>query len=421
MKKRFSATCVSLVILSVWAAGFAQSPLGVHFPLGMPTNAVSGPSAAMAGSGTAVVDEYLGSTLNPANMAIGSRAAFSALVSRDKVEIRDNDGSSTASGYSPKLLSLILPLGGGSNISFAMQKQYDANLNFFTADTENIALTTHTNTIDLQNRGGLTSWQAGWGYRFNNRMSFGLIYEKLFFNSESRKNFESTLSYENGIRFRESYRDTEFSSFSSDGVRLGVQIPVHEKVMAGVSASYAFSSKSGSLTNEYQHSSDRYPHEESKEKFNVHLPPSVSAGISYHPNGKWIIALDWHSTIWDRYEHSISEKIPDDLRTTHSVALGTCFTPATNKLSAAYWETINYRAGLRYSQLPLEKSQEYLATIGTGLPIPNDGGLIDVIFGFGRRNSGKYSGLGYREYVTKFELGINGGRSWFQKPPARNY
>jgi len=414
---------VSLVILSLCTAGFAQSPLGVHLPLGMPAMAVNGPAAAMAGSGTAVIDEFLGSTLNPANMAIGSRAAFSALVSYNNLTIKDDYGSSNVSGYSPKLLSLILPLGTSSNISFAMQKQYDANLNFFTTNTlENASeLATVTSTIELQNRGGLTSWQAGWGYRFNNRVSFGLIYERLFFNKESYNSFQSSLEYPDDITFTGnstfSIRETSTSSFSSNSVRFGMQIPVHEKVTAGMSAQYVLYAKTGSLTREYQHSDDPAPHYESKRKFNVHLPPSISAGLSYEPNNKWLIAFDLHSTIWDRYDHGI--EIPEDLRTTYSMALGASFIPSANRQGAEYWETIRYRAGVRYSQLPLKESQEFMATLGTGLPIPNDGGLIDIIFGFGRRNSSKYSG--YREYVTKFELGINGGRSWFQRPAARNY
>jgi len=422
MKKRVLVNFAGLVILPLCTTVLAQSLLSAHFPLGMPNHAVSGPSASMAGSGTAVVDEYLGATLNPANMAIGSRAAFSALVSHDKVEIKDNYGSSSVSGYSPKLLSLILPLGNSSNISFAMQKQYDANLNFFTTNTftlETPPTPTIKNTIELQNRGGLTSWQAGWGYRFKNRLSVGVIYERLFFNSESRNSFQSDLTYHDGITFGSSIRETEKTSFSSNGVRFGTQIPVHEKVTAGVSAQYAFHAKTGSMTREYQHSDDNMPQEEPKRKFNVHLPPSVNAGLCYEPNNKWIFALDLQSTIWNRYDNTL--EIPDDLRTTYGVSFGTSFTPATNRLSAKYWETINYRAGLRYSQLPLEETQEYMGTLGTGLPIPNDGGLIDIIFGYGRRKSGKYSGYGYRENVTKFELGINGGRSWFQKPAARNY
>jgi long-subunit fatty acid transport protein len=302
-----------------------------------------------------------------------------------------------------------------------MQKQYDANLNFFTDTTftpKDALAETVTNTIELQNAGGLTSWQAGWGYRFKNRMSVGLIYERIFFNSESRNTFESSFAYHDGITFTSSIRETKISSFSSNGVRFGLQIPVHEKVTAGVSAQYVlYADKTGSLTREYQRSDENTPHEESTEKFSVHIPPSVSAGLCYEPNNKWLFAFDVHSTIWERYDSGLGT--PDDLRTTYGAALGTSFTPAVNRLGAKYWETIRYRAGMNYSQLPLEKSQEYMFTLGTGLPIPNDGGLVDVIFGFGGRSSKKYSG--YSEYVTKLELGINGGRSWFQKTAARNY
>ena len=39
----------AITILSLWAAAGAQSPLGLHYPLGVPDFAVTGPAAAMGG------------------------------------------------------------------------------------------------------------------------------------------------------------------------------------------------------------------------------------------------------------------------------------------------------------------------------------------------------------------------------------
>ena len=411
-----------LAVLSLCAAAFAQSLIGLNLPLGMPANSVAGPASSMAGSGTAIIDEYHGTALNPANVAIGGRAAFSGLVSFDHLEIRDNSGDASVSGYSPKLLSLILPLGGSGNIGFSMQRQYDANLNFFTTRILEDDLNYKSATIQLQNVGGLTAWQAGWGYRFKNNMSFGLMYQRLFFNSESRNVYGSTFRYGNGLSFQSSMEETIITSFASNGMRFGLQMPVHEKVTAGVAAEYVFySDKSGLSKREYLHVEGRQIDTlaplSGEGKFSVHLPPSINAGLSYKPNNQWLLAIDGHCTMWERYYNSLDRA--NKFRTTYGVSLGSSFIPSTNRMSAKYWEIVHYRAGLRYSQLALDGAQEYMMSFGTGLPIPNDGGLIDIIFGYGRRTADRYKG--YSENVTKFELGINGGRNWFQKTTARNH
>ncbi|MDR0306337.1 MAG: hypothetical protein LBI42_05795 [Chitinispirillales bacterium] len=419
MKKVFS---VVLITLSFYGIGFAQSPMGLNLPLGMPSHTVTGPSASMAGSGSAVIDEYFGTSLNPGNIAIGNRAAFSGLVSYERTGIKDNSESSSASGYSPRLLSLILPLGTVGNIGFSTQRQYDANLNFysktdpvFPSDGDEF---NYIKNIELKNTGGLTAWQAGWGYRLKNQLSFGLMYERLFFNSESRTVFESTLNYHDGITFQNSMNETVVTSFTGDGFGFGMQIPVHKKATAGVSAKYVlYSDKNGSSTREYQRSDTSAPQEKSREKFSIHLPPSINAGLSYTPNSKWLFAVDGRCTMWEHYYHELENT--KHLRNTYGVSAGTRFVPATSRFSSKYWEKIHYRAGFSYNQLAIDKSQEYLMTLGTGLPIPNDGGLIDIIFGYGHRSADRYSD--YSENVIKFELGINGGRSWFQKTASTNY
>jgi len=410
---------VAVLLPFLCAAVSAQSPLGLHYPFGMPDLAVTGAAAAMGGSGTAVAEEHLGTSLNPANMAIGGRSAYSATVSLDMVNIRDDGKSSTVSGYAPKLLSLILPIGAAGNIGFAMQTRYNANINYYmttdiTTDIDKTEGKYKANTIDLQNTGGLTSWQAGWGYRFKNGLSFGLIYERLFFNEEASSTFESVFRYKYENGGTDTYKEaslsrTETTSFSSDGIRFGTQIPVHEKVTAGIAAEYVFSNSNGKTS------------QLDESEFSLSLPPSINIGLAYKPDERWLVAADAQSTLWQLYDNEFDELFGDEeinIPQTFGVSAGGRFVPAANRLSAKYWEKIHYSAGLRYCQLPLKNSHEYALSAGTGLPIPNGGGLIDIVFELGQRIDRRYSK--YSENTVKFMLGINGGRNWFQKD-TRNY
>jgi len=407
----------AFLLLFFCAAAGAQSPIGLQYPFGLPDLAVTGAAAAMGGSGTAVAEEHLGTSLNPANAAIGGRSAYSAMVSFDFVTVNDDGGSSKVSGYAPKLLSLILPLGAAGNIGFAMQTRYNANINIQITDVlQDNEDAYKANTIKFQNAGGLTSWQAGWGYRFKNGLSFGVIYERSFFNEKSSSAFESVFSYEGAEPYTASKSETKTTAFSSDGVRFGTQIPINDNVAAGIAAEYIFRSDDGKFSREYEAN----PPETSE--FSLRLPPSINVGLSYRPDERWLIAADVRSTLWERYYSGFVLADTSMLRSTYGVSLGGRFVPTANRLSAKYWEKIHYNAGVRYNTLPLTKSreyaQEYALAVGAGLPIPNDGGLIDLVFEFGSRNDTRYSN--YSENTVKFMLGINGGRNWFQKG-TRNY
>ncbi|MFP4012597.1 MAG: hypothetical protein ACLFVQ_00800 [Chitinispirillaceae bacterium] len=401
-------TAISFLVLFVTAG--AQSPLGLHLPAGMPVQSVTGLSSSMSGSGTGVKDENMGINLNPANMAMPNRSAFSSLISYDLLQIKEKSTSSTTGHYSPRMLSLILPAGSAGNIAFSLEKRNDAAIDFLNKDVnidnENAY---RANYIGITRNGGLTSFQGGWGYSIKNGPSFGILYERLYFNLSSSSIFGSEISdildsseYEHEYTFSE---DTEMS-YSSNGVRMGMLVPIG-KLSVGLSGEYIFYTE-GDLKRTYQNLDST---ENSSSDFYVHLPPSLSAGIGYRPDSKWLLAADLHATLWERYRTELGLARP--LRRAYRVSAGARFIPAPNKLAAEYWETVQYRAGVRYNQLPFDDAQEYAISLGAGLPIANDDGLIDVIFEFGKRSDSRFPD--YSENIIRMQLGINGGRDWFRK------
>lgn len=401
---------VAISFLVLFVAANAQSPLGLHFPVGVPVQTVTGLSSSMSGSGTGVKDENMGIALNPANMALPDRSAFSSLISYDFVQVKEKNRSSSSASYSPRMLSLILPAGSVGNIAFALEKRNDAGIDFLNTDVivddEN---TYNANYIGIARTGGLTSFQGGWGYSFKNGPSFGILYERVYFNLSSSSVFGSvitdyidSLEYTNESTFSE---DTEMS-YSSNGLRMGVLAPFG-KLTVGFSGEYFFYTE-GEIKRTYQKLDTT---EESSSDFYVHLPPSLSAGIGYRPDSKWLLAADLHATLWERYRTELDVDRP--LRRAYRVSAGARFIPAPNQLAAKYWKTVQYRAGVRYNQFPVEGAQEYSFSLGAGLPIANNGGLIDVILELGKRSDSRFPD--YSENIVRMQLGINGGRDWFKK------
>jgi hypothetical protein len=395
----------------------AQSPLGLTYPLGVPDLAVAGPSAAMGGSGTAVADEYMGAALNPANAAIGGRSVFSALVSFDMTSISDNRRSSSVSNYKPNLLSLILPIGAAGNLSFSMQKRYDANLNFFTREEYDNEDTTavRTATIELHRKGGLTAWQAGWAYRFGNGIGLGVMYERLFFSRDSRSVFESVLAYNSygGDRvYGAISADSSAVDFSGDAFRFGAQVPVHEKVTLGFAGEYPLPGNgNGKATINGGNAA----------AFSATLPLSFNFGAAYAMDARWLFAADFAITPWGEYYKNTLE--PATANQCLGISAGARYIPAENVLSAKYWEKVHYGAGARYATLPNDRklagAREYALSVGAGLPIPRDGGMVDIVLSYGNRLDPRYSK--YEESVVRLQLGLSGGRDWFQKDASKEY
>jgi long-subunit fatty acid transport protein len=272
----------------------------------------------------------------------------------------------------------------------------------------------------------MTSWQGGWAFRFKNGLSLGLAYERLYYNMDASETFESTFRYEldeSSPSFTSSVYEKAASNFASDGIRFGMQVPVHEKVTLGAAAEYVFpGSGNGRWKREYHAAAV----DSSERGYSVSLPPSINIGAAYRPDDRWLLAADASATLWERYENGDPGAPSRDAQRTYAVSAGACFVPAANALSSAYWEKIRYSAGLRYATLPLPQdgpaaggAREYSLSVGAGLPIPNESGVVDLVLDVGRRTDARFAGYG--ENIVKFQLGINGGRNWFQKEKSRNY
>ena len=400
----------------------AQSPLGLTYPLGVPDLAVSGASAALGSGGTAAIEQYMGASLNPANAAVGNRSVFSALISYDIVSVYDDGATDDISGYVPKYISLIVPIGQAGNLSFSMQKRYDANLNFQTTKEEVGATTTHTYITEIRRTGGLSSWQAGWAYRFGNGFGIGLIYERLFFNLETHNVSASVLTFGDDT-YMTRISDSVVVAFASNGLRFGAQIPVNDKVTLGLTGEYLFpGNKNGSEIGGYYLDLDTADGDGYKKKLSVTLPPSMTIGAAYRPDDHWLFVADARTVLWDSYEKSYDD--PDTKpETEFGISVGARYIPAANVLSSKYWEKINYGVGIRYATLPNnredDRAHEYAFSAGAGLPIHRDGGMVDIVVSYSRRSDPKYSN--YEENIVKLQLGLNGGRNWFQRDTSKDY
>jgi hypothetical protein len=391
------------------SAAFGQSLLGLTYPFGLPVQSNSGMSLTMGGAGCAVASENNVMLLNPANLGTIDRTVLSASYSFDFTRI---DGSSSHSYFystNPVQVSIGVPFGvvGTFGISFEQRSDRTAFYN------DSMSLTYNGNDTwwlrqGLSSHGGIYAWQAGWGRSIGKYGQVGISYERFYLFDE--QTMVSQLYLLDHVQSSDS-RDSTTVLCSGNGVRAGIDVPVG-LLRIGISGEYFLMSTAMSTAGLYANGlTTPVANTSTVDSFNLRLPPSLLVGLSYDISPEWLVAGDASFVFW-RFATLGGPISKPDNATATGFSLGAQYIPAPNLLTPKYWETIRYRAGVRFTQLPARDSYEYLLSLGTGLPMGKGTGILDVAVELGRRDSKQYAN--YSEDFLNLVFGFNGGHKWVQ-------
>ena len=388
-------------VLSVQPAS-PQSLLGLQYPFGSPVRGGCGTALSLGGTGTGIGNDYFGLTFNPANLGISGRTTFAATVAGDLLELQDNDRTTRHLDMNLRLLSLTVPLSKFGALGVSVEPYSSANVRFkidrplnfdrALADTAELGVIEH---------GGAVSWQVGWGYTIKKTVRVGIAYRYLNFN----RSFAEITGIHGSLNDRKV--DSTRTTFTTSGIRGGLQVPL-KKATFGISGDYFFGNKARvvHVVRGLRDTTDL----SGTAKYHLQPPPSLTAGVSYLFDSRWLAAVDGGATLWDRYHSGIEVAAPLDRA--YFVSGGVQFIPAPNLLTPKLYEITQYRIGIRYSQLPSADATELSGTVAVGLPMLSNGGMFDIIFEGARRWDGRFEH--YRENIFSFKLGINGARKWYQ-------
>ena len=398
----FAGVCFTAVSLI-----HAQSILSVQYPGGLPQAHSTGPSISMGGAGTGIQNDFFGMADNIANLGGMNRAVFSAVTSFDFVSIRQDNARSTLFALAPRLISFAFHINPAGTFGFSIDQRSSMRLRFVTDNSIPLSDgSTITDSLGVARTGGMSSWQAGWGRAIGQWAFVGVGYERIYMSSNEIDLYSSGLS--SGIpRY-----DTLGLVLRSNAFRGGLLFPL-QKLTIGMSGEYVFKGdgertigSTDSTSNEYQ-------------TFSLTLPPSLSLGASYAFSPSWLAAVSSGITLWKNYHTTLPDTIPLGSKVDNALSFsaGVQFIPAPNLLVPQYWEIMQYRAGFRYTELPVVSGAEFAFTLGVGLPLLKGGGLIDCIAEFGRRSDSRFPN--YSENFLQLYVGINGGRRWSQNTGTR--
>ncbi len=380
----------------------SQSLLGFQYPFGMPLRGGSGTALSLAGTGTGIGNDYLGLTQNPANLGITARTTFSSTVSGDLLTLDESGKNSRHLDLGFRLISLSVPIGSFGAIGVSVEPFSASNVRFrYSEPLKNDAALPDSAELGIIEHGGAISWQVGWGYTILKKVRVGVAYRYLNFNhtlTKSRDTYGSLTDHS---------IDSTTTRFTTSGFRAGAQVPLGNFTI-GVSGDYFLlnTAKSkqvieGTLDDSVKSTPDSY---------DLKPPPAFSVGVSWQVDPRWLAAIDGGATLWDEYYSSGKKGIP--LNNAYYVSGGVQFIPAPNLLTPKLYEIIQYRAGVRYTQLPSIEGVEVGGTLALGLPLLATGGLFDIIFEYARRWDNRFEA--HRENILSVKFGINGARKWYQ-------
>ncbi len=382
--------------------------LSINYPLGLPLRSLSGTALNMGGVCVGVPNDHHVMLSNPGNLGTINKVAFSTLLLIDYLRINDYDSDLYTDHIDvrPMQISFALPLKYVGTLAFSLVKNSDA---FIKYQQSKVLENKETySQISFDRTGSLTSWQAGWGHKFGKFINAGVTYQRIYFTTSRTKLTDVIFTEGNGI---ESERDSTCLSFRANGFRLGFMGTIQNFTL-GIAVNYIFEDNLLYRNAIYNENSSLVIDSSiiSKSNSSMQIPPSVAVGASYIISPKWLIGSDITFDLWDNFtpqNNSIFYYFKSD--NTVSFSAGVRFIPAPDLLVPKYWEIIHYSAGIQYTQLPGNKSQEIAGSIGFGLPLQGNG-LLNIGMEYGKRSCGLYSN--YDEKFLHIIIGINGGRKW---------
>jgi hypothetical protein len=394
------------------AASFGQSPLGLTFPYGIPIQPNSGMSLTMGGAACAVANDHNVMLRNPANLGVVDKTVLSALYSFDINRVVESSKAANFFSSTPLQISIGIPFGIAGTLALSFDQRSERSALFRDGVTVPYYGSSVTDSLGLVAKGGLVGWQAGWGISIKKYFQIGVSYERYYLSLE-----QTRLSSTSFNSVTTTSRDSTKVEGSGNGVRGGILVPVGN-LKIGLAGEYNFVIDAKSVKAVYANQS-YVPTENSLvvEKLSLRFPPSLSFGLSYDFSPEWLVASDLTLQFWSMSKFS-GILVQPGANTATGISLGAQFIPAPNLLTPKYWETMRYRAGLRFTQLPGKDSYEYMLCLGTGLPLGNGMGLVDIGIEAGRRQSGLFKN--YSEDVLRIGVGFNGGHKW-AKTSKGNY
>lgn len=406
---------ITLILVLFVVAAFSQSLLGTRYPAGI-TYPLSTTSARMGGTGTALKEPYMVSSLNPANLGTINQSVYSLALNVDYVRVKEGDEYADFSRLSPAFIGFAFPMGKAGTIS-ASFKQNGAN-NYSFEEKSYLVNSILEDTISqiqkFDNKITSSAWEFGWGIELFKRISIGASYQiGQYKNRVTRSDVLETTIASSGL-------DSIYLTQSSPTIRGGIS-GYFGKFGIGISATYPLKEDlkmertvhNFTMDDDGSFSEPTLVHSKAvfDTTYKMQLAPSGNIGVSWIFSDKLKTAADFGLTLWDNYWTNAPMLTYEDgvLANAFSASAGVQFIPQPNLLSSRYFQKVHYSGGLAYRELPIDGDYEVSVSAGMGFPLGTKG-IFDFSLETGTRRSKVESNI--KENFVRINFGMSGGQIW---------
>lgn len=154
--------------------------------------------------------------------------------------------------------------------------------------------------------------------------------------------------------------------------------------------------------------------DQTSETSHIEMPLSYGAGLSLRIGEKFNFAADYLMQEWDGT--SFLGETPEQLANSTTYAAGMQYIPKWNSLR--YFEAMQYRVGVHYTdsylQFGSEQLTEYGLSFGLGLPLRGSRSTFNVGFEYGQRGTTDNSLIKENYAIIHFNLSLSD--VWFVRP-----
>lgn len=353
---------------------------------------------------------------NPALMALAERVLYGISWEVGHLSGSYPDGAGSLWQSGPRMVGLVLPLGGGIAIGGSLQGLTAAEFEIHKEGAGPDGVPVH---FSYRGTGGLSQAVVGIACRLPADIgAVGLEADILFgsLKQEWRIDFESADYRDTSDRLHRQHVGSRWTA--------GVQLAPLSRFRLGAAVSTR-----GSLDVKHIYvTRDAGPDTSDGE---MRIGGTVLAGAGMQLNDQWAVYADYRRAAWDRTEW-LQEPASitgmgagaadfDNFSADWDLGIGIERQAHPPDEQISFWDTLPLRAGLRWGAIYAPdlgggSITQWYATLGTAQPIGRVGRTwIDLTLQFGRRSSDTSPA---REGFWRIQIGITGAERWFL-PPQR--
>lgn len=353
-----------------------------------------GRALGMGGASIGVLSSRDLNWMNPASLAAIDRVKLSGQLLFQSLNIQDNNTKFTTNYTNFNGIFGAFSVASGVGLGFGLKPVSKTNFSI----ESNGTLGGREYSRSVHSFGGLNRFFLSFGFQIKSKIylggDLGYIFGKededwriAYVDPSFAQSFDQYRSKYNGFNTRVGLIVNPFTSLKFGGIYQG---------------KYTLTQKVRTLYLNAQ--------KEVSSRFDVEIPDLYGVGLSFEPNQKIMMAVDYLTQDWSKFE-------PSEFTELKRLSLGIEYQP-TQERFANLMQLSRYRLGFAWEQPHfLDYSGESLSTLlvtaGIGIPFSNGNGAIDLSFEFGRR--GNLPDNSFKENIFRFGLYVTGSELWFQR------